>query len=351
MAGRSRIPRGQVDKHQKAVLEKERNFLLEELDCKHVVDSLREKGFLDADDHEYILGRWGNRHSANEQNALLLDVIGKRTPAGFMAFMSALRDTGHEQAFKQVKQTLEVIKNGSEAQHQNQTLPPSEETRLLSESVFVYSVEHDNSDGQKQTAILNMPLGGIEIHVNATGNRFEKLTLHGTTQTDTVQQGTYDNALIGELEKTVNTLKAEKEELSDRLDRTAQDLAAIPKRLDNLENENKKLRAKLRRLKHKDVSLEAISQEGELANTETGDKKGDDNGIHTVNFSERLINTHSRLQRNQFQIMTSPRQSKTLSANYADNVPMTITGQKAILSPRQTVASSVITDDDNARSS
>ncbi|KAK7494657.1 hypothetical protein BaRGS_00014055 [Batillaria attramentaria] len=273
-------PRGKVNKDQKAVLEMEREFLLGELDCKHLVPSLRSKGFLDDTDEDYIRGAEG-RHTRIEQNGRLLDAIMDSTPAGFKAFLETLRELNYDQAHRRLRQTLLEQGNSSGIDMRQVTMPILS-SRGLSTSVgraglaLSRSSQTDCHNFQTQIDDLSDRVGGCEDRVDDLESRVETLELHESDQKNATVQRNQERieTLTEELIKTrqeVKRIEAEKSEmkeefqaendrLSERLSKTSDEveekikkIARLEKQIEALKTENEKLREELNEL-HEKVS-------------------------------------------------------------------------------------------------
>ena len=112
-----RYPRGRVTRKQELCLQQNKVFLLHEMECQDIVINLRSKFILNGDDNDFILGADGNRLPQGDQNSRLVDTITMRSPRGFEAFLQALKETGHDEAYRRLDQTLEGLPAGVETQH------------------------------------------------------------------------------------------------------------------------------------------------------------------------------------------------------------------------------------------
>lgn len=112
-----RYPRGRVTRIQELCLQQNKVFLLHEMECQDIVINLRSKFILNGDDNDFILGADGNRLPQRDQNSRLVDTITMRSPRGFEAFLQALKETGHDEAYRRLDQTLEGLPAGVETQH------------------------------------------------------------------------------------------------------------------------------------------------------------------------------------------------------------------------------------------
>ena len=110
-------PRGRVTPNQELCLQQNKEFLLQEMVCQDMVINLRKKYILNANDNDYIVGVSGHRLPQSEQNSRLVDTITMRTPKGFEAFLQALKETGHEEAYNKLKKTLDGVSDGAEPVH------------------------------------------------------------------------------------------------------------------------------------------------------------------------------------------------------------------------------------------
>ncbi|KAK7494737.1 hypothetical protein BaRGS_00014135 [Batillaria attramentaria] len=105
--------RGKVTPQQELCLQLNKEYLMEELDSKEIVQKLRSKFIIDKNDEENILGAGGVVNPRREQNSRLVDTIVMRRPQGFVAFLQTLEDTGHEAAVAKLRETLQESKGST----------------------------------------------------------------------------------------------------------------------------------------------------------------------------------------------------------------------------------------------
>ena len=133
-----RYPRGRVTRKQELCLQQNKVFLLHEMECQDIVINLRSKFILNGVDNDFILGVDGNRLPQRDQNSRLVDTITMRSPRGFEAFLQALKETGHDEAYRKLDQTLKGLPAGVETQHTRSNSATADTAVLRDESDEVF---------------------------------------------------------------------------------------------------------------------------------------------------------------------------------------------------------------------
>ena len=173
-----RYPRGRVTGTQELCLQQNKEFLLGEIVCQDIVINLRSKFILNASDNDFILGVDGNRFPLRDQNSRLIDTITMRSSKGFEAFLQALIETGHEEAYRRMTETLETLPAGVENVHIRRANSTSASASITDENEEVFSHQPTYRSLSSQSCHHDDVTRRLVERVQEAGEMVRQITKH-----------------------------------------------------------------------------------------------------------------------------------------------------------------------------
>ena len=189
--------------------------------CQDMVINLRKKYILNANDNDYIVGVSGHRLPQSEQNSRLVDTITMRTPKGFEAFLQALKETGHEEAYNKLKKTLDGLSDGAEPVHTRRKNSSVSEVTIADEKELVFPHPSTSRSLSSESGYQGDVTHRLLERVQEAGQRGQQITDRQSFGSD------YDNS----------SREGSEQDFQDKLGSLSGRVDHIEHRLDGLEGQ------------------------------------------------------------------------------------------------------------------